>query len=137
MQNGVLTGKLNNLEQVLAELRSLTPLTEERLRAEWLVKRAVERDLQVAVEIVLDVCHRLIALSSQAPAASSREALERCQQLGALTSADQYKPLVGFRNLVVHRYESVEPAVLVSIVNHHLTDFERFRDEVLTYADEH
>lgn len=134
MINGVVTGKLDHLETILAELRSLAPLSVERVEREWMVRRAVERDLQVAVETVLDVCHRLVALSQSAPASSGRQALEKCQQLGAIASAQVYKPLVGFRNLVVHRYERVDTAVLVSIVNDHLADLERFRDEVLAYV---
>lgn len=133
MINGVVTGKLTNLQQRLAELRTLYPLTEERLQ-EWMVLRAVERDLQVAVEIVIDVCQRLISLAGLPPASSSREAVEGCVTLGALSSADPYRHLVGFRNIIVHRYESVQPEILLRLVNEHLEDFERFVQEVLTYA---
>ena len=45
--NGVVTAKLQQLEQVLRELGSLGTLTVERLQSEWLVRRAVERDLQI------------------------------------------------------------------------------------------
>lgn len=134
MLNGVIVGKLRNLEGVLRELRSLVPLTEERVESEWLVRRAVERDLQVGVEIVLDICHRLLALAGRAPAATSREALETCVDLGVLESLEPYSRMVGFRNLVVHRYDRIDPAILVNIVNDHLDDFERFRDEVTAYV---
>jgi uncharacterized protein YutE (UPF0331/DUF86 family) len=134
MINGVITGKLTNLQQRVAELATLSPLTEERLQ-EWMVLRAVERDLQVAVEIVIDVCQRLISLAGRAPASSSREAVEGCVALGALSSAEPYCRMVGFRNIIVHRYEFVEPGVLLRLVNDHLEDFQRFIEEVLAYVD--
>ena len=43
--------------------------------------------------------------------------------------------MIGFRNLVVHRYEYVEAAILIDIVNNHLDDFEDFRARVLQYVD--
>ena len=134
MINGVITGKLSNLRQRLDELRTLYPLSQERLQ-EWLVLRAVERDLQVAVEIVVDVCQRLMSLAGQPPAATSRAAVEGCVSLGVLSAAAPYRQMVGFRNLVVHRYEFVAPEVLLELVNCHLDDFEQFIAEVLDYVD--
>lgn len=134
MFNGVIIGKLRNLDEVTSQLRSLGPLSTERLANEWVVRRAVERCLQVGVEIVLDVCHRILALSGKTPAATSREALEDCVRLGVLSTLDPYGEMVGFRNLVVHRYDRIDPNVLVDIANNHLQDFDRFRDEVLAYC---
>jgi uncharacterized protein YutE (UPF0331/DUF86 family) len=118
----------------LDELRTLTPLTEERLE-EWLVLRAVERDLQVAVEIVIDVCQRLMSMSGMPPAATARDAVEACASLGVISSPDPYRRIVGFRNIVVHRYEFVDPNLLQILVNDHLGDFEHFVEEVMTYVD--
>jgi uncharacterized protein YutE (UPF0331/DUF86 family) len=42
--------------------------------------------------------------------------------------------MVQFRNFIVHRYESVASGVLAEMVNQHLGDFERFREEVMAYA---
>ena len=51
-----------------------------------------------------------------------------------LRSSARYKPLVSFRNLVVHRYDAVDPRILVDIVNQHLGDLDAFREEALDYA---
>lgn len=132
--NGVIQGKLTNLEQVLQQLQSLRPLTSEQLE-DWILCSAVERKLQVAVEIVVDVCHRLNSLLGSTPSVTSREAIERCVDHGVLKSADTYGMMVGFRNLVVHRYEFVDHSVLLDIVNNHLSDFETFLKEVLAFVD--
>jgi uncharacterized protein YutE (UPF0331/DUF86 family) len=132
--NGVVTAKLSQLEQVLRELSSLGELTVERLQGDWLVRRAVERDLQIAVEVLIDVCHRLLSVSGGAPAATARAALEACEQLGVLRSADKYRPLVGFRNILVHDYEQLRSEIVAEIVNNRLGVLREFRDEVLTYV---
>jgi uncharacterized protein YutE (UPF0331/DUF86 family) len=134
MINGVIFQKLQSLDEILTELRSLGTVRIAELEGDWRTRRAIERDLQVMVEIVIDVCQRLIALAGQTPAPTSGDAVERCIQLGALSNYDAYRKMVQFRNFVVHRYERVDVAILVDMVNHRLADFERFRAEVQKYA---
>lgn len=116
------------------ELRSLGKVTSAGLDKNWQTRRAVERDLQVIVEIVIDICQRLISLAGQTPAASGAEAVQRCVQLGALSRNDSYRKMVQFRNFIVHRYEKIDADILAEMVNDRLGDFEGFRDEVIDYA---
>jgi len=132
--NGVVIRKLESLDKVLDELRSLGEVSVEQLQDDWRTKRAVERDLQVLVEIVMDICQRLLSISGQTPSATEAEAIQRCIQLGALSDFEVYRKMVQFRNFVVHRYEQVDNDILVAMVNRHLSDFERFRTEILVYV---
>jgi uncharacterized protein YutE (UPF0331/DUF86 family) len=121
------------LEATLGELRSLGTVTVAGLDGDWRTRRAIERDLQIAVEAVIDVCQRMLALHGQPPAGTSAQAIERCVQLGVLSPQPAYEKMVQFRNFVVHRYERIDVAILVEIVNNRLGDFDRFRDEVLRF----
>jgi len=134
MENGVVVSKLQALDETLGELRTLGKITTEQLSGDWRTRRAVERDLQVLIEIVVDVCQRIIALCRETPAPTSGEAVDRCIQLGVLSDHNAYRKMVQFRNFVVHRYERVDVEILADIVNNRLHDFEMFRTEVLRYA---
>lgn len=134
--NAVIIGKLQHLDEILAKLRSLGPLNRTQLDTDWRTKMAVERAIQVLVEIIIDVSQRVIAEDGQTPAGSGREAIERCVQMGVLSSIEPYQRMIQFRNFVVHLYERVETIFLVDIVNKRLADFESFRDEVLAYAEQ-
>lgn len=134
--NGVIIGKLQHLDEILAKLRSLGPLNRTQLDTDWRTKMAVERAIQVLVEIIIDVSQRIIAEDGQTPAGSGREAIERCVQMGVLSSIEPYQRMIQFRNFVVHLYERIETIFLVDIVNKRLADFESFRDEVLAYAEQ-
>jgi uncharacterized protein YutE (UPF0331/DUF86 family) len=132
--NGVILHKLQSLDQALMELRSLGQLSIQDLDEDWRIRRAVERDLQILVEIVIDICQRLLSVSNQTPATTGAEAIERCIQLGALSGDPAYEKMVRFRNFIVHRYERVDMEILVDMVNQHLADFERFRSDILRYV---
>ena len=132
--NGVIIRKLESLDIALGELHSLGKINVQQLQNDWRTKRAIERNLQVLVEIVMDVCQRLLSISGQTPSTTGGEAIQRCIQLGALSEYDAYRKMVQFRNFVVHRYERVDDEILAGMVNRHLGDFERFRAEILAYV---
>lgn len=134
MINGVFAQKLQTLDEVLNELKSLGNLTAQQVDQDWKIQRAVERDLQVLVELVIDICQRLLSVSNQSPAATSLDAITRCISLGILSDDEAYQQMVRFRNFIVHRYDRIETAVLVDVVNNRLSDFEQFRDEIATYV---
>ena len=134
MVNGIILKKLHVLDETLAELRSLGPVTAEGLADDWLARRAVERDLQVLIEVVIDLCQRIISLAGLTPTESGADAVERCAQLGAISDRPSYRRMIQFRNFIVHRYERVDVAILADIVNKRLGDFDEFRQEVLSYA---
>ena len=132
--NGVILRKLSTIEQVVRELRSLGRLTVAGVEQDWRTRRAVERNLQIAVEAVIDTCQRWIALQNLTPASTGREAVKRCVEIGMLSDEAPYRRMVQFRNFIVHRYEQVDAAILVDIVNHRLGDLERFVREVRAHV---
>lgn len=134
MINGVIVQKLHTLDEVLAELRSLGEVSEERLESDWRTRRAIERNLQIAVEIVIDVCQRILSLAGQTPAPTSGDAVTRCIQMGALSDKEAYRKMVQLRNFIVHRYEHIDVAILANVINRRLSDFEEYRKEVLSYV---
>lgn len=137
MVNGVIAQKLQALDTVLAELRTLGVVSAKTLRSDWQQQRAIERNLQLLVEVVIDVCQRLVAVIGQSPATSGADAIERCIQMGALTPDENYTRTVRLRNFLVHRYEHIDPDILANMVNRHLGDFEKFRNEILAYVQSH
>lgn len=137
MINGAIGQKLQTLDEIVLELRSLGQVNAASLRHDWRTRRAVERDLQILVEIVIDICQRLISLAGQAAAPTGADAVARCVQMGAISDDDAYRQMVRFRNFIVHRYERIDVEILSTVVNRQLGDFEQFRNEILDYVAQH
>lgn len=134
MLNGVICSKLQALERHLGELKSLGEVSATTLAGDWRIRGAVERNLQVLTEIVIDVCQRILALAGQSPATTGADAVRRCAELGALGTAEAYRRMVQFRNFIVHRYEQVNVDILADILKNHLGEFDRFRQEIQAYV---
>ena len=60
MLNGVIAQKLQSLDQVLAELRSLGQVDAAQLRDDRRTRRAVERDL-IDLDILITIVNRRLA----------------------------------------------------------------------------
>jgi uncharacterized protein YutE (UPF0331/DUF86 family) len=86
--------------------------------------------LQVMVEVVIDVAERIIANKGIGPAATSAEAMEKLVELQVLKSAQPYTDMIRFRNLIIHQYEEIDPAIVFNIAKNKLDGFRQFRDEV-------
>jgi uncharacterized protein YutE (UPF0331/DUF86 family) len=107
----------NGIEQRLDELSErlarLQPLLEKR-RAEFdldpYLRDIVERNLEVAAQCCIDICHRIIAMENARKPVDYYEAIVLMGELGVLPAdfALQLAPLAGFRNILTHEYLGID-----------------------------
>jgi len=128
--NGVVESKLRFLEQTLTDLESWPLGDPAEFAGNSMLRRAVERALQLAVESMIDVAERILAARRLAPADAAAENLKRLQEIGILEDADRYASMVRFRNFIVHRYEQIEPQIVYGLAKSKLAYFRDFIDEV-------
>jgi len=66
--NGVIQRKLAILDEQVVRLRQhLAGVTAEQFAQSWALRSMTERALQVAVEIVIDIAERIIAIEGAGP----------------------------------------------------------------------
>ncbi len=132
--NGIVLRKIEIIEETLRELRDLENITTAKLEQDFFLKKGIERALQVCVEALIDIAHRIISLETRSPCSTASKALEAIESLGVIASASEYKPMVQFRNIVVHRYENVDNEIIVGILKRNLDDFDKYINEIQGYA---
>lgn len=128
--NGVILKKFAVMDDEISRLRALGVMTTTRLDNDHFLKHGIERALQIAVEVVVDVAQRILSLEGRQPAPTAFDALSGLEAMGIIASAERYRAMIQFRNFVVHRYERVDSAILVKILGQHLDDLTAFRNEV-------
>lgn len=129
--NGVIQRKLSLLDDQVVNLeKHLNGIAFAQFEHDWVLRSMAERALQVAIEIVIDISERLLALSEAGPAATARNAIQKCVDLGYLKSPSPYLEMVGYRNFIVHEYEQIDPKITFTLATQKLHDFRKFRDEI-------
>lgn len=132
MNNSIVLQKLQTLDEVLTELRSLGQIGLAQLE-DWRTRRAVERDLLILSKTISEVSH-LMASVVENTAHAKQDAFDHCVQMGALSQSDIYRRIGQLWQVMTRRYEAVDPAILIDAVNRRLEDFQQFRDEALAYV---
>lgn len=82
-------------------------------------------NIQRACEAALDLGQHLIRRERLGVPQSARDVFALLAQGGWITPtlADQMKPMVGFRNIAVHDYASLQLPIIVRIIETHLDEF--------------
>ena len=124
----LLQRKLADLELYLSQVSEFRGIRVDRYRADWKTQRIVERTLQMAIEVCLDVANLVIADRGLRVPATYAEAFEVLAHAGLLdpTQREAMVRMTGFRNVLVHEYTDVDAAIVVRILDQHLDDLRRF-----------
>lgn len=90
-------------------------------------------NLQRACEATIDLAMHIVAEKDLGLPQSSREAFEILCQNHIINRelAERLKAMVGFRNIAVHDYQTINLNILQKIIEIHLSDFELFTEKLL------
>jgi uncharacterized protein YutE (UPF0331/DUF86 family) len=124
--------RLTLLESYLGQLAPYRGIDVDVYRADWKTQRIVERTLHLAIEVCMDVADHLVADRRLRVPETGAEAFEILAEAGLLPAplATALASMVGFRNILVHDYARLDPAIVVRVLRSDLSDIERFREAV-------
>jgi uncharacterized protein YutE (UPF0331/DUF86 family) len=128
MNPAPLTRRLLALQDSLAELARPQAAVAAELVADRVLRAAVERWLQIAVEACVDVAYARIAAEGWTPPETARSAFVVLASHGVLAPelALRLGRAVGMRNILVHDYVDVDVERLAAIVRDDLGDLRTF-----------
>ena len=127
--------KLADLDQFLGQVSEYRDITVDQYRGDWKTQRIVERTLQMAIEVCLDIATHIIADRGLRVPATYAEAFEILGEAGLLDPAlkDVMIRMSRFRNVIIHEYARVDPALVVRILREHLAELAQFKIAVLQW----
>ena len=126
----LLEKKLAFIETCVRELRQLSQ--PERIAHDIREERFVAHTLQIAIQAALDIASHIVSDGRLGEPRTNRELFDLLQRHHWLSSAltDTMRQMVGFRNIVVHGYQSVDPEIMRDIVEHRLDDLLAFTSTI-------
>ena len=120
--------KLSKLRQYPNYLKELQKSSFEDFVSDFKITGAVERYLQVSVECMIDTGNEIISsLQLQRPE-RYRDIPYILARSGVIPRqfADTMASMIGFRNLLVHDYATINLKLVYEFLQTKLTDFEEF-----------
>ena len=128
----VVTNKLAELTHYLDRIRAQCPDAAEDFEDDQDALEIVCYNLILALQACLDIASHLIADEGWASAPSLAESFTRLGEHGALEreTARELASAAGMRNILVHSYSRVDPALVHGAATSGLGTLERFRADL-------
>ena len=135
MDREVVDQKLESLRRCLLRIESKCPADALALVEDVDLQDIVSLNLSRAVQISVDIGAHLIAGMDVPPPGTMGQTFDLLAQVGALSSelANGLKKSVGFRNIAVHNYGSINWLIVHNIVKNHLSEFSEFAKAIVDW----
>lgn len=138
MDRRIILDKIESLRRCVRRIEHKRPDTLEALQADLDLQDILSLNLTRAVQVSVDLAAHLVAgLDVPAPDTMAG-AFAALGEAGVLAPelVDRMRAAVGFRNVAVHAYRSIDWAVVYRISYDHLDDFRAFAQAVLDVTSE-
>ncbi len=124
--------KLSELLVYIAELDEDIPGAEDEYLKERRTRRACERTFQLACEDILDICNLIIAGKGLGLPKDNRDAIRKLADNEIIPKklSERLEDMVGFRNLLVHRYGKVDDSRAYHYLNEEIDDLYEFAEAI-------
>ena len=133
MADDVLLNKAATIERCVARAREEYAHDPATFASNYTRQDAAILNIQLACEAALDMGQHLIRREKLGIPQSARDVFSLLAQGGwiSATLAENLKHMVGFRNIAVHDYQTMQLPITVSIIEAHLDEFLQYSQAVL------
>lgn len=97
-----------------------------------LIKGAVERELYVLAQAVIDLAEAVVAYKNFRKPTTMREALDILgeEKIVPIEFLAEFHKIVGFRNALAHDYHDLKPEVIYDVLRNNLSQIRQFIDHI-------
>lgn len=136
MDKDVIAAKIEIIRKTLERIRTNTPNSYEELFEHYDAQDIISLNLERAVQASVDIAAHIIAETELQPAQTMSDSFSCLEKQRIITkeTSERMKKAVGFRNISVHNYQSIDWLIVYSICTKHLIDFEDFAKQIITYC---
>lgn len=127
--------KLRRIEEFLRELESVSISSINEFKDNIIVKRFVERNLELSIQEMVDICKHLISALSLSEPETYSNCFELLADSGIIKKENLpvYISMIRYRNRLIHAYEGIDDEYTYGIYHKRLPDFRIFTSEMRDY----
>lgn len=124
MPNDVIINKVAVIKRCISRINEVYAGNAQNL-SDYTRQDSIILNIQRACEAAIDLAMHIVAEKDLGLPQSSREAFDLLERQGIIDRelAARLKALVGFRNIAVHDYQSINLDIVRKIIEEHLVDF--------------
>jgi uncharacterized protein YutE (UPF0331/DUF86 family) len=134
MKNDVILNKISVIERCKKRILDVYDQKTENLQ-DYTKQDSIILNIQRACEACIDLAMHIVAQERLGLPQTSRDSFDMLESSSIIDKeiAKRLKAMVGFRNIAVHDYQTINLSILEQIVEKHLDDFTDFTKQILKY----
>jgi uncharacterized protein YutE (UPF0331/DUF86 family) len=124
--------KIAVVQERVRRLSGFKKLTFEAYLKNLIVKDAVERNIEIAIQACIDIARIIIKREGLREPEDNKGVFVVLSE-NSMISENSLKfliPMAGTRNVLVHGYEKIDDAIIFAVIKKHLSDFNSFLKEI-------
>jgi uncharacterized protein YutE (UPF0331/DUF86 family) len=127
--------KISRLGEYLEYLEELRNCSLEDYLSDYKIRGASERFMQLAIESIIDIGNEIISVLKLKRAERYRDIPVILAKNRILTEdlAEKISQMIGFRNILVHGYASIDIRLEHSFLQTRLVDFYEFKEQIIEW----
>ena len=116
-------------------MEELKDVTVEEYSKDWKIQRAVERTLQIAIELCVDIANHIISDEGWRVPVSYSDTFKVLKENKVIDNElfSIMERMARFRNIIVHNYDKLDQTIILDILKKNLEDFMKYRDSILKW----
>ncbi|MCP8970107.1 type VII toxin-antitoxin system HepT family RNase toxin [Ectobacillus ponti] len=134
MRNDVILNKMATIERCIKRIHEEYAGNPANLE-NYTKQDSIILNIQRACEASIDIAMHIVSLQKLGIPQTSRDAFEFLANHRIIPADVSFKmkAMIGFRNIVVHDYQSINLEIVQKIIENHLGDYTSFLDHILAY----
>jgi uncharacterized protein YutE (UPF0331/DUF86 family) len=138
LKRDTITERLKELDRVLQELRQYQRDSGDQMHSSLSQRWIIERGLIAAASLILDIASHILAGQFGDYPQTYESSLAGLVEHDVISVElyQELKGLGGFRNILVHLYQEIDPHQVWESYQKSMTVFPRFAHEILSWLNE-
>ena len=127
--------KLRRIEEFLNEIKAIRFKNVKEFKNDIVQKRFIERNLELAIEQMVDICKHFISRLDLKEPETYSECFEILFTEGIIPerTLETFKAMARFRNILIHAYDGIDDSITYGIFTKHLGDFKKYIKNIRNY----
>lgn len=133
----LISRKLSRLRSYVEAMEQAEDITWEKYQSDLRAKAFVERYLHLAIEEVIDIANHFISFYKWREPTGYRDLFTILKEHGIIDSEHlaTFQNMASFRNMLVHRYETIDEELVFGMLKKRLGDFDLFIRLVVNWVE--
>lgn len=134
MNDDIISNKIVSITNCLNSIRDNYRQSPEKFLTDYVRQDAAVLNIQRAIQTAADIAAHIVRKKGLNPPKETKDLFVVLFEAKIISKKmqDIMINMIGFRNIAVHEYKKLDINVVISVIEKHLTDFEKFTQEILS-----